>query len=82
MGKRGGGALRLVGWAHFPRAAAEAFEMLRDTTDDELIILMKAGGAAGRIAWAEYGKRKWNIEFGIEDRNPEPKYANDLTNWT
>jgi hypothetical protein len=82
MGKRRGGALRLIGWAHFPRTAAEVFEMLGDTTDEELIELMKRGGPAGRIAWAEYGKRRWNIEFGLEDRNPEPKHANDLADWT
>ncbi len=68
-----GGAVKVLGWSYWPRSAMKLYEHLETTTDEELIVLMtKIGGAAGRIAWAEWGKRKFGVAYGIMDGCSEP----------
>jgi hypothetical protein len=74
--KRRGGALRVMGWARFPKTAERLFAILEDTRNDELVLLMtKVGGASGHIAWAEFGRRHFKVAFGIEGGNPVPHTA-------
>jgi hypothetical protein len=74
--RRAGGTLQVIVWARLPRGAVELFNILETTRDDELVSLMTAvGGPSGRIAWAEYGRRKWGVDYGIEDRNAKPYMA-------
>lgn len=64
--RRKGGALPVICWAHMPRSASELFAILKTTRDDELVLLMtRVGGSSGRIAWAEFGQRKYGIAYGI-----------------
>lgn len=73
---RRGGLLVVMGWARKPRGAEELFTILSETRDDELVALMtQIGGPGARIAWAEYGRRKWGVAFGIEDGNAEPLHG-------
>ena len=67
---RRGGVLAVIGWARWPRRALDLFQILASTTDAELVVLMEViGGPAGRIAWAEFGARRYAVTYGIEDRS-------------
>lgn len=79
---RPGGGLLLIHWARSPGKADRLFEILRQTRDDELEMLMRAvGGPSGHIAWAEYGRRKYGITFGIEDGIAVPYVMSTLLVW-
>ncbi len=70
---RRGGTVRVIGWAHQPGKAEQLLEMLSDTRDDELVALMvSVGGPSGHIAWAEFGKRRYGVEYGIEAGRSRP----------
>ncbi len=63
-----GGGLLLIHWARRPGKADRLFQILKQTRDEELEMLMRAvGGPSGHLAWAEYGRRKFGVVFGIED---------------
>lgn len=76
---RSGGALLVIGWSRMPRKAARLFEILEQTRDDELELLMRViGGPGGHIAWAEYGRRKYGVHFGIENGVATPLSVSSL----
>lgn len=61
------GLLDLIRWCILPTRPAELFKILEDIREDELVLAAThIGGAAGRIAWAEYAKRKGYFNFAIE----------------
>jgi hypothetical protein len=62
------GALgRLMLWTYDPRPADEIEKILEVLTEDELFFAMAHfPGAAGRIAWCEYGSRKGFVQFTIK----------------
>jgi hypothetical protein len=67
-----------MGWARKPRGAEELFAILSDTRDDELVALMtQIGGPGARIAWAEYGRRKFGVPYGIEAGQAIPYMLRD-----
>lgn len=77
---RRGGALRLLSWARIPRQAKELYDILAETRDDELIMLMtRVGGPGGHIAWAEYGRRRYGTTFGIESGQARPIVTSGMT---
>lgn len=64
--EREGGVMQVIAWARFPRTVKDLYEVLDDTTDDELLALMRdVGGPSGRIAWAEWGRRKHGVPFAV-----------------
>jgi hypothetical protein len=68
----------VICWAHSPRGAEALYGILAGTRDDELELLMTAvGGPSGRIAWAEYGRRKYGVPYGIEAGHATPYTLRD-----
>jgi hypothetical protein len=64
--QRSGGAINLIRWCSFPTTPTELFAILDDTTEDELVLVMQSvKGAAGRLAWAAYGKKRGFFDFDI-----------------
>lgn len=78
-----GGVLVLIGWSRYPRSADKLFEIMKHTEDEELVCLMTAvGGTSGRLAWAEYGRRKWGVPYGIQDGCAVPYMAAECSVWS
>lgn len=65
--KRVGGVLPLIAWAKWPASAITLFQILADTRDEELELLMRSTKPGAHIAWAEWGRRKFGTEYGIQD---------------
>lgn len=80
---RRGGALFVIWWAQHPRGAVKLYDILAETRDDELVTLMtKVGGPSGQIAWAEYGRRKYGVPYGIESGRAEPYMLQSCGIWS
>jgi len=57
----------LVKWTHNPDPPELIHEILAAMKESDLIVAMTMlQGAAGRIAWAEYGRRKGFFDFEIK----------------
>ncbi len=69
---REGGTLKLLSWAMRPRTAGELFRILAATRDDELMALLQRKNVGSRIAWAELGRRRFGVVFGVESYVREP----------
>ena len=75
-----GAGLLLINWARSPGKANRLFEILAQTRDDELEMLMRAiGGPSGHLAWAEYGRRRFGVEFGVQDGVAFPHIVTTVT---
>ena len=60
---------RLMLWTHDPRPVRDIQKILEDCTDGDLLAALETfskNTAAGRIAWAEYGRRKGYIDFELK----------------
>lgn len=57
---------RLVRWTLVPDPPGEILTILKDMTEQELwSAAHHLQGPAGRIAWAEYGRRKRFVDFDL-----------------
>lgn len=64
--RKNSGLLHLIRWCALPVKQHELFPILRGMTDAELLLAAtKIKGAAGRVAWAEYGRRLKYFDFDI-----------------
>ena len=80
---RKGGTMRVIYWARNPRGAEMLYGILSETRDDELVSLMTAvGGPSGRIAWAEYGRRKYGVPYGVQGGCPTPYMLQECAVWS
>ena len=59
--------IRLVTWTHSP-VAKDLIDIVASLTDDDLYTAMTnmRGTAAGRIAWAEWGRRGGYIDLKLQ----------------
>jgi hypothetical protein len=69
---RKGGTLRVIGWARRPRKIDELYSILETTRDDELLALMTWHPVGAPIAWAEFGRRRFGVLFGLEPGSAMP----------
>ncbi len=61
------GVGRLLQWTYAPEPNDAIHSILRDLTNDDLLFAFTHfDGPIGRIAWAEYGRRKKFIDFEVK----------------
>lgn len=59
--------IKLVAWTFYPHPEDAIHGILAGIEDQDLVALMQVSkkSAAGRIAWAEYGRRQGFIDFSV-----------------